>query len=68
MQFTFGNKGEIYLQDKSALPVTKKEGMAEGKTASALGWNMDTQTLVYAAFVCEQNELRFVCLSLVPKI
>ena len=31
MQFTFGDKGEVYLQDKSALPVTKKESMQEGK-------------------------------------
>ena len=23
MQFTFGDKGEVYLQDKSALPVTE---------------------------------------------
>ena len=36
MQFTFGDKGEVYLLDKSVLHVTEKE-------ASALGWNMDTQ-------------------------
>ena len=27
LQFTFGDKGEVYLLDESALPVTEKEGM-----------------------------------------
>ena len=31
MQFTFGDKREVYLQDESALPVTEKESMREGK-------------------------------------
>ena len=31
MQFTFGDKGEVYLLDESALPVTKKEKWREGK-------------------------------------
>ena len=31
MQFTFGDKGEVYLLDESALPVTKKERRREGK-------------------------------------
>ena len=65
MQFTFGDKGEVYLQDKSALPVTKKEGMGEGKTASALGWNIDTQTLVYAApSICMWAKWIKVCVPL----
>ena len=45
MQFTFGYKREVYLLGESALPVTEKESMQEGKKASALGWNMDTETL-----------------------
>ena len=31
MQFTFGDKREVYLHDKSALSVTRKESMREGK-------------------------------------
>ena len=31
MQFTFGDKREVYLQDESALPVIKKESMQKGK-------------------------------------
>ena len=31
MQFTFGDKREVHLLDKSALPVTDKESMREGK-------------------------------------
>ena len=34
MQFTFGDKREVYLLDESALPVTKKESMREGKEKS----------------------------------
>ena len=37
-QFTFMDKREIYLLDESALPVTEKESMGEGKRSiSALG-------------------------------
>ena len=36
MQFTFGDKGKVYLFDESALPVTKKESMREGKNSSKL--------------------------------
>ena len=36
-QFVFGDKREVRLQDESALPVMKKEGMQKGKKASALG-------------------------------
>ena len=31
VQFTFGDKREVYLLDESVLPVTKKESMREGK-------------------------------------
>ena len=31
MQFTFGDKREVYLFDESAIPVTEKESMREGK-------------------------------------
>ena len=31
MQFTFGDKREVYLQGESALPVTEKESMPKGK-------------------------------------
>ena len=31
MQFTFGEKREVYLLNESALPVTEKESMQEGK-------------------------------------
>ena len=31
MQFTFGDKREVYLLDESVLPVTEKESMREGK-------------------------------------
>ena len=31
MQFTFGDEREVYLLDESALPVTEKESMQEGK-------------------------------------
>ena len=31
MQFTFGDKGEVYLLDTSALPVTEKERRRLGK-------------------------------------
>ena len=34
MQFTFWDKREVYLQNKSALPVTKKESMQEGKKST----------------------------------
>ena len=37
MQFTFGDKGNVYLLDKSVLPVTEKKGGERGKAASALG-------------------------------
>ena len=30
MQLTFGDKREVYLLDKSALPVSKKESLQEG--------------------------------------
>ena len=30
MQFTFGDKSEVYLLDESALPVTEKESMQKG--------------------------------------
>ena len=32
MQFTFGDKREVYLLGESALPVTAKERRVEGKT------------------------------------
>ena len=31
MQFTFGDKGEVYLLNETALPVMKKESKQEGK-------------------------------------
>ena len=31
MQFSFGDKREVYLLGESALPVTEKENMQEGK-------------------------------------
>ena len=31
MQFTFGDKGEVYLLGESALPVTEKERRREAK-------------------------------------
>ena len=31
MQFTFGDKREVYLLDESVQPVTKKESSREGK-------------------------------------
>ena len=31
MQFNFGDKGEVYHLDESALPVTEKERRQEGK-------------------------------------
>ena len=31
VQFTYGDKREVYLLDENALPVTKKEGMRKGK-------------------------------------
>ena len=31
IQFTFGDKREVYLLEESALPVTEKESMQEGK-------------------------------------
>ena len=31
MQFTFGDKSEVHLLDESALAVTEKESMLEGK-------------------------------------
>ena len=45
MQFTFGDKIEVYLLDKSAT-YDEKDSKQEGKRASALGWNIDTQTLM----------------------
>ena len=33
VQFTFGDKREVYLLDKSALLVTEKESMQEGKNS-----------------------------------
>ena len=34
MQFTFGDKEEVYLLDESALPVTAKESKQEGKMST----------------------------------
>ena len=31
MEFTFWDKGVVYLLDESGLPVTEKESMREGK-------------------------------------
>ena len=31
MQFTFGDKGKVYLLDEGVLPVTGKERRGEGK-------------------------------------
>ena len=44
MQFIFGDKGEVYLLDKSVLPLTEKK-KERGKRALALGWKMDMQIL-----------------------
>ena len=33
MQFTFRDKGEVYLLDESALPVTEKERRGERKSS-----------------------------------
>ena len=33
MQFTFGDKREVYLSDESALPVTGKERRVEGESS-----------------------------------
>ena len=33
MQFTFGDKGEVYLLDESAQPVTEKERRGEKKSS-----------------------------------
>ena len=37
MQFTFGDEREVYLLDESALPVTEKESMREGKRSIGPG-------------------------------
>ena len=37
MQFTFGDKREVYLLDESALPLNKKESMREGKRRMKYG-------------------------------
>ena len=37
MQFTFGDKREVYLLDEIVLPVIEKKGGERGKDASALG-------------------------------
>ena len=37
MQFTFGDKIEVNLLDKSALPVTEKESKPEGKMSICPG-------------------------------
>ena len=55
MQFTFGDKKEVYLLDESILPVTEKERRQKGKNASALGWNMDTQTLNHFAHIQKEG-------------
>ena len=36
VQFIFGDKREVYLLDESALPVTEKESMREGKGSTSL--------------------------------
>ena len=51
MQFTFGDKREVYLLDESDLPKTKKKVSKREKGASALGWNMDMQLLVHFALI-----------------
>ena len=51
MQFTFGDKGEVYLLDESVLPVTQKKKGERGKVASALGLNMDTQIIIQFAHI-----------------
>ena len=35
MQFTFGDKREVYLVDESVLPVTEKERRGEGKSSNS---------------------------------
>ena len=37
IQLTFGDKREVYLQDESALPLTRKESIREGKKSIGLG-------------------------------
>ena len=51
MKFIFGDEKEVYLLDKSVLPVTEKKVCEREKRGSALGWNMDMQTLVHFALI-----------------
>ena len=41
MQFTIGDKGEVYLLDESALPLTKKERRREGKITIGPRFNIN---------------------------
>ena len=62
VQFTFGDKGEVYQLDERALPVMKKESMWEGK--KTISPRMIYGHANYAqthSFVWAQNELRFAC-------
>ena len=45
MNFVFGDKREVKLQDASALPVTEKERMLEGKKLSPVPQNKVTSRL-----------------------
>ena len=49
--YTWCMKFEVYLLGESTLPVNKKERRREGKEPSALGWNMDMQTLYDSAHI-----------------
>ena len=45
MQLKFGDKREVRQEQVDVLPVSKKKVGEREKTALALGWKMDAQTL-----------------------
>ena len=58
MQFTFGDKREVYLKDESALPVTKKESKCKGKMSIAP--RMKYKHANHNSFCAQTNE--WVCI------
>ena len=65
MQFTFGDKGEVYLLDESALPVNVKERRREGKRS--MGRRMKNGHANLKSFFPHTNGRFCVFNSPVPK-
>ena len=59
MQFTFGDEREIYLLGVSALPVTEKEIMGDGKKSIGPGMKFNMQFLLNNMFQVSLQKFSF---------